>query len=264
MRIAAEERDGRSAKAYAVAYAAAQRLRALKDEAAAAAAEAEKAKAVKAAFVAGLNHELRTPLNAITGFTGLVEEQPDLDEAKRTEYLDHVLSSAGLLLQHIDSIMRAASGQDDGAHEAEQAHGPDTATSGEESRARLLPVLREVLASRVSSIFVSRAEVPDHLPALFIAEDRLRVSLAKVFDLVSPSRSGRQAVGCAARTRPTDPPAVELRIDLLSEGRSLTPEQLRHLARELRAMGVLVEGEQTGNTRSISLFIPVLIERQAA
>ena len=61
---------------------------------------AEAASRAKSAFLANTSHELRTPLNGLLGMARLAR-QPDLDPARRQQYLDLVADSA----QHLADIL---------------------------------------------------------------------------------------------------------------------------------------------------------------
>jgi PAS domain S-box-containing protein len=66
--------------------------------------EAEAASRAKSAFLANTSHELRTPLNGMLGFAQLAR-MPDLDEATRQRYLEHIVESAQSLAAIISDIL---------------------------------------------------------------------------------------------------------------------------------------------------------------
>lgn len=66
--------------------------------------KAEESDRLKTAFLANMSHEIRTPMNAIVGFSNLLNE-PDVDEVRRKEFLNHILQSSGQLLNLIDDII---------------------------------------------------------------------------------------------------------------------------------------------------------------
>ena len=68
---------------------------------------AEEADKLKSAFLANMSHELRTPMNAIIAFSNFLRE-PDLNEALRNEYLNHINSAGNSLLHLIDDIIDVA------------------------------------------------------------------------------------------------------------------------------------------------------------
>lgn len=70
----------------------------------AAAAAAEEHAQAKTRFLAMMSHELRTPLNAVIGFAEFMSA-PDLDEAKRKDYIDGILLSSNALLDLINDIL---------------------------------------------------------------------------------------------------------------------------------------------------------------
>jgi signal transduction histidine kinase len=86
--------------------AAAERERALREEAEAARLEAEDANRAKAAFLATMSHELRTPLNAILGYADLLESAiagPVTDGQRKQ--LNRIVLSAQHLLRIIEEIL---------------------------------------------------------------------------------------------------------------------------------------------------------------
>lgn len=68
---------------------------------------AEESDKLKSAFLANMSHELRTPMNAIIAFSNFLRE-PELNEEKRNEYLDHITSAGDSLLRLIDDIIDIA------------------------------------------------------------------------------------------------------------------------------------------------------------
>ncbi|WP_165186131.1 PAS domain S-box protein [Caulobacter soli] len=71
---------------------------------AAARAEAEAAAAVKGEFMANMSHEIRTPLTAVIGFSGLLNQRPDLDEVSR-RYVQRVSSAGQALLAIVNDVL---------------------------------------------------------------------------------------------------------------------------------------------------------------
>ncbi|MBN1115769.1 MAG: tetratricopeptide repeat protein [Bacteroidales bacterium] len=68
---------------------------------------AEESDQLKSAFLANMSHELRTPMNAIIAFSNFLRE-PELEDDKKNEYLDHITSAGDSLLQLIDDIIDIA------------------------------------------------------------------------------------------------------------------------------------------------------------
>lgn len=68
---------------------------------------AEESDQLKSAFLANMSHELRTPMNAIIAFSNFLRE-PNLNEDKKTEYLDHINIAGDSLLRIIDDIIDIA------------------------------------------------------------------------------------------------------------------------------------------------------------
>lgn len=65
--------------------------------------EAENANRAKSLFLANMSHEIRTPMNAVIGFSELLLKEKLSDEAY--EYVEHVSSSAGNLLDIINDVL---------------------------------------------------------------------------------------------------------------------------------------------------------------
>jgi hypothetical protein len=182
-----------------------------------------------------------------------VREQPDLSEEKRAEYLDHVLNSAGILLERIDAIMRAAAGG-----------GTDEEIEPEPVSTELVPILRDALSARAATIFVSRADVADHLPRVAVGEEGLVASLSILFDAITQNGRVREAIGCAAKVEYGDLKGVVLTIDLLSADQKMSGDTVAELSSQLREHGVEMQLTNALGFERLSLFLPALIEKQAA
>ena len=65
--------------------------------------KAEEASRLKSAFLANMSHEIRTPLNAIVGFSSILSEYIQDEEAK--EYIHIIEENTQLLLQLINDIL---------------------------------------------------------------------------------------------------------------------------------------------------------------
>jgi len=65
---------------------------------------AESAAAAKSDFLANMTHELRTPLNAIIGFTNILKDSPNLDEAD-SKHARLVSDASNMLLDLVNEVL---------------------------------------------------------------------------------------------------------------------------------------------------------------
>ena len=70
--------------------------------------KAEESNKLKTEFFNNMSHEIRTPMNAILGFSQLLES-PDLNDLKRTQYVNIINQSGNQLLRIIDDILEISS-----------------------------------------------------------------------------------------------------------------------------------------------------------
>ncbi|HEX6018271.1 MAG TPA: PAS domain S-box protein [Burkholderiaceae bacterium] len=66
--------------------------------------DAEAASRAKSAFLANTSHEIRTPLNALVGLARLARS-PEVDEARRRQYLEQIADSAETLTAVISDVL---------------------------------------------------------------------------------------------------------------------------------------------------------------
>ncbi|MFO1326236.1 MAG: ATP-binding protein [Rubrivivax sp.] len=67
-------------------------------------AEADAASRAKSAFLATMSHEIRTPLNGVLGLARLAQD-PQLDETRRLQYLQHLQDAAELLSGIVSDVL---------------------------------------------------------------------------------------------------------------------------------------------------------------
>ena len=66
--------------------------------------KAEESDRIKSSFLANISHEIRTPMNGIIGFASLLNN-PNLDESRRKQYSDVLVSSTKRFLDVINDII---------------------------------------------------------------------------------------------------------------------------------------------------------------
>jgi PAS domain S-box-containing protein len=66
--------------------------------------KAEESDRLKTAFLANMSHEIRTPMNSIIGFSNLLSD-PEIEIARRQEFINHILTSSNILLNLIEDII---------------------------------------------------------------------------------------------------------------------------------------------------------------
>jgi two-component system cell cycle sensor histidine kinase PleC len=105
-----EKTNSTMLSAYAAGMAEAMAVKRAGLEAKAARAAAEISIKARSEFLANMNHELRTPLNAIIGFGSMLKDAGafSLSEEQRANYIDYILQSADLLLDHINTLLETA------------------------------------------------------------------------------------------------------------------------------------------------------------
>ena len=69
---------------------------------------AEESDRLKTSFLQNMSHEIRTPMNAIYGFSGLLNDD-DLDDDKRTSFINIIQSSSQQLLSIVTDILTISS-----------------------------------------------------------------------------------------------------------------------------------------------------------
>lgn len=240
-----------SLRDYAQAFRAARQLRDAEEEAAAAKFDAQQSSAAKAAFLSGLNHELRTPLNAITGFAGLLRENADVPQEKREEYLDNILYSAGLLLQHIDSILEAASSA--GSRERPHPEGIDP-----------LPILKRVISEQSAHLFIGKVHIADQLPVSTVSSRDLYTALGRIFAAFVLEGGERRAIGLAVQPSEYDASFLTIRFRLLSGPGALPIRVLRSLKSDLVRHGLRFDEVRAGGFTDLVLSLPTEQMERAA
>jgi signal transduction histidine kinase len=63
---------------------------------------------LKSNFLSTISHELRTPIHSIQGFSSLMKETPDADEATRQKFIDVILEESGRLGGLINGLISLA------------------------------------------------------------------------------------------------------------------------------------------------------------
>ena len=186
--------------------------------------EATDAERARQAFLSGLNHELRTPLNHIIGFAELLQEADSFSvpPEKRAEYVDLILGSAHTLLDQINAILMAS--------------GYGAPSGGDEEQGAVIPVLRRLLQEHAGSLFISKVDIDESLPASALAGRDLYRIFQMVFAAIGGAPGRRRAIGLTAR-RSGAGDGFEVRICTMSQGEAVEPAALRAPRTELTQLG---------------------------
>ena len=207
--------------------------------------EAELAYKARGTFLANMNHELRTPLNAITGFAGLLKEADTygFPAEQRSEYLDHILQSAELLLSHIEKILQVADAESGGTKLRK-----DTFSVAEAVTDALAGIEAELDAKGV----VVAEDVADDLPAVHADPEKITVAIQHLVRFATARSESGAMVRLAVRAAPAGhAPWVYVSISTNDSGRSAS-----EVAASLRVFERVHEGLHRGFA-SDQLCLPI-------
>lgn len=84
------------------------RLRVVSQETEVEKEKTEQAKKLQTVCLDNMNHEIRSPLNSIVGFSELLLDNPDLDNATKREFTEQIDTSSTMLLQIINDVLDTA------------------------------------------------------------------------------------------------------------------------------------------------------------
>ncbi|MEZ4616714.1 MAG: HAMP domain-containing sensor histidine kinase [Caldilineaceae bacterium] len=119
---------------------------------------------LKDEFISTVTHELRTPLTSIRAFSEILHDNPLLDAAKRTHFLEIILKESERLTRLINQVLDLAK-LEAGAAEWEVA------------AVDLAALIRTALASTSGLIqdrkIALHVTLPDHVPTVYVDQDRI-------------------------------------------------------------------------------------------
>jgi signal transduction histidine kinase len=175
-------------------------------------------------FVSTVSHELRTPLTSIRAFSEILRDNPRLDEAKRTKYLDIVIKEAERLTRLINQVLDLAK-IESGKVEWRIA------------QLDLNDVINESLAA-TSQLFSEKkvklqTRLPERVPPVLADRDRL---IQVVVNLLSngvkfcDSRDGRVWVAVSVEDD-------ALRVDVRDNGKGVRPQEQSIIFEKFRQAG---------------------------
>ena len=220
------------------AYALALRLRQVEEELAEASAHADQVRGAQKALLSGLNHELRTPLNAITGFAGLLRENSEIEVSaeKREEYIEHILYSAGVLLERIDAILEAANksiAEVENTAEPEEHVVPvdaDEASNQEPQGGDVAAVVKRLIREFHGRLFVTEVVIDQDLPRSILSDDDVNNYLSALFSLIARKGRAAQSIGVRLKSSMADRGRIVVLELLLPRGTDQpTHDELRQL-----------------------------------
>ena len=173
---------------------------------------AEAAAAAKAEFLANMSHEIRTPLTAILGFSSLLADRPNLDDAARG-HVDRVVSAGRALLSIVNDVLDFSK-LEAGQYEIT----PRPVSPVEVAHDALLMFAPQAEVKGLALDFQAEEGVPD---ALELDPERLRqILLNLVGNAIKFTDHGRVRLGLRY-----DADLQHLHVDVQDSGVGLTPDQ---------------------------------------
>jgi signal transduction histidine kinase len=112
--------------------------------------QAEESNRMKSVFLSNIRHEVRTPLNAIVGFSNLIVQGCNPEEA--TEYNKIILSNSALLMQLIDDVLDLS----------DIESGQANFSYSQVDIAEMVQMLEQIYHDRTQDGVVLTSEIPSH------------------------------------------------------------------------------------------------------
>jgi len=196
-------------------------------------------------FLATMAHELRTPLTSIRAFTEILHDHPELEPAKRREFLDIVLRENERLTRLLSQVLDLA--------KIESGEGP-----GQVAILAPADAIEEAVASMSRQIEERnvRLEVssPAGLPGVLADRDRILQVLVNLISNALKFCSPGGWIGIAARQR-----AGHVEISVADDGPGVPPGERENVFDRFRQVARPVAGRTYGTGLGLSICREIVV-----
>ena len=191
-------------------------------------------------FISTVTHELRTPLTSIRAFSEILYDNPSLDAARRTSFLEIILKESERLTRLINQVLDLAK------LESGAAEWHTTAVNMGELIDEALVAASSLFAEREIQVAV---EVAAGLPTVWVDRDRVMQVLLNLLSNASkfaPAQAGRVEVRAARR-------GDWLQVDVADNGPGISPEEQAVIFQKFRQAG----DQRQGKPKGTGLGLPI-------
>jgi Na+/proline symporter/nitrogen-specific signal transduction histidine kinase len=191
-------------------------------------------------FISTVTHELRTPLTSIRAFSEILYDNPDLDAARRTNFLEIILKESERLTRLINQVLDLAK------LESGAAEWHTTAVHIGELIDEALVATSGLFAEKNSQVTVA---VGAGLPAVWVDRDRVMQVLINLLSNASKFAPGDAGV-VQIRAHHT---GGWLQIDVIDNGPGISPDEQAVIFQKFRQAG----DQRQGKPKGTGLGLPI-------